>query len=133
MRGVVLTLWILFFVWMGTEALLSSIPAKAMPPLGWFPQMDKVLHVGMFGLGGCLFCMALRGSVSWAWPGVMLLTIVVISAYGWIDELHQLSTPGRSGADVFDWLADTTGGILAAFFIWIVYGFYQSRRSREAR
>jgi VanZ family protein len=34
---------------------------------------------------------------------------------GGLDEWHQTFTPGRSGGDVWDWLADMTGGFIGAF------------------
>jgi len=33
---------------------------------------------------------------------------------GALDEFHQTFTPGRSGNDFFDWLADLSGGLLGA-------------------
>lgn len=37
-------------------------------------------------------------------------------SYGASDEIHQMFVPGRS-PEIFDFLADTTGGILAALFV----------------
>ena len=51
-----------------------------------------------------------------ALPNAVLLPLVVvlISFFGMTDELHQLSTPGRRGADVYDWLADSLGAMIGA-------------------
>jgi len=46
----------------------------------------------------------------------------VIALYGAIDETHQLFTPNRSGADVYDWTADALGGFVGALLTtWILY------------
>jgi VanZ family protein len=42
-----------------------------------------------------------------------LLAAVVASVYGAADEIHQSFVPGRN-ADVWDWAADTLGGLLGA-------------------
>lgn len=41
--------------------------------------------------------------------------VVVIALIGALDEYHQSFTPGRSGNDPFDWLADLLGAIAGAF------------------
>jgi hypothetical protein len=49
----------------------------------------------------------------------LLLTALIGSAYGAIDEFHQYFVPGRS-CDVWDWLADTLGALLGALAIMIL-------------
>jgi VanZ family protein len=44
----------------------------------------------------------------------IVLTVLFCSFVGVLDEWHQLHVPGRSGGDVWDWLADTLGGFLGA-------------------
>src|SRR5204862_2943433 len=44
---------------------------------------------------------------------VALLTVLLTSAYGASDEMHQGFVPERE-ADVNDWLADTTGAVCGA-------------------
>lgn len=83
------------------------------------PHMDKVLHFGYF-MGGAFIlatwillrkdraaCLCLR----------ILLPLILFAVIGALDEWHQTFTPGRSGNDPFDWLADLLGaltGILIA-------------------
>lgn len=47
----------------------------------------------------------------------IVLPIILFSLLGAIDEYHQTLTPGRTGNDFYDWLADflgaTTGVLLA--------------------
>jgi VanZ family protein len=46
-----------------------------------------------------------------------LLAMLITAGYGASDELHQWFVPGRT-ADVFDWLADATGGTIAVVGCW---------------
>jgi VanZ family protein len=56
----------------------------------------------------------------------VLVAILITSAYGASDEFHQWFVPNRS-CDVWDWTADTIGGILGI----VVYIAYESRRSQK--
>jgi VanZ family protein len=49
---------------------------------------------------------------------------------GAVDEFHQLQTPGRSGGDGLDWLADSAGGFLGAVVVGWLYGRGKDRRTR---
>jgi VanZ family protein len=44
----------------------------------------------------------------------LLLAIVVIAAFGAFDETWQTFTPGRTGGDLYDWIADFLGAIAGA-------------------
>jgi VanZ family protein len=75
--------------------------------------IDKVEHALMFCVGGTLLGLglALAGWRSWGKIGAVI--IVVGTLVGWGDEWHQQFTPGRVGLDVYDWLADIFGSIVA--------------------
>jgi len=45
------------------------------------------------------------------------MVALVCSVIGRLDEYHQTFTPGRSGNDTGDWLADTLGGAAGAVFV----------------
>jgi VanZ family protein len=45
---------------------------------------------------------------------VILTAIVLVAAFGVIDETWQTSTPGRMGGDLYDWIADFLGAIAGA-------------------
>lgn len=45
------------------------------------------------------------------------LSIVMTLSYAIFDELHQLSTPGRS-CSVFDLGVDTLGAVISGIFLW---------------
>ena len=100
-------------VWGGVLYALSAQPGTALP--GGFPGIDKVEHATYFTLGGMCFLLGLRlagmlrGKVA-----AIVVTVLFCSFVGVLDEWHQLHVPGRSGGDVWDWLADTLGGFLGA-------------------
>ena len=75
---------------------------------------DKVLHIGGYAVLGALVVRALtdgfRRLVTWR-SG--LLSIVLTTAYGLSDEVHQAFVPPRE-MDPWDLLADATGATLAA-------------------
>lgn len=100
-------------IWGGVLYWLSSQPSIALS--GRFPGIDKVEHVTYFTLGGMGFLMAFRlaGRMQGKTAAIML-TVLFCSFVGILDEWHQLHVPGRTGGDVWDWLADTLGGFLGA-------------------
>lgn len=107
--------------WAGVLYLLSAQPSTALP--GGFPGLDKIEHTGYFAGGGMCFLLGLR--LAGFARGKMLaitLTVLFCSVVGILDEWHQLHVPGRSGGDVWDWLADTLGGFLGAHAAFWVEG-----------
>jgi VanZ family protein len=92
--------------------ILSSI--SALPVTKVFFGLDKVLHFGAYAAiaaaGGLRF-----SAESWAKHPLrnFLLCVAVASAYGVVDEYHQSFVPGRD-SDIWDWVADTLGGMAGA-------------------
>ena len=108
------------------KSLLVKIPAIIIMAISWHLSSgiitnetitaisDKIIHIIAFtGL-----------SVAWTWwfsykqwirkPFLYgIIVILIVSAYGAIDEIHQSFVPGRD-ASISDWLVDTIGGILGA-------------------
>ena len=107
------TFWaVLVVVWAAVLYYLSSQSNLHVGPD--IPQMDKVKHAVYFMGGATMLFLALRLRSSPHGLGTCLVAIVVFAAViGALDEFHQSFTPGRSGNDVWDWLADVTGGLLA--------------------
>ncbi len=100
-------------LWAGVIFALSSIPGTRFPAID-LPQSDKLVHALLYGVLGALLRRALdrtRGREAAA--GNVLLAILLATAYGISDEIHQLWTPHRS-ADWRDVAADTLGGTLGA-------------------
>jgi VanZ family protein len=106
----------LFLLWWACSLLLSSLsgPQLADIPFAW---NDKVMHLVYFSLGGFFLAQAwikfslkngaqkrILSTHLWAVPLVIMLLSM-------IDETYQLFTPGRSGADIGDFIADTIGGV----------------------
>jgi VanZ family protein len=92
--------------------IASSIPGHRLPPLGEW-NADKILHGIEYAVIGALL---VRPLVRTSWGAgraavVLLVAICLASAWGALDELHQLFTPNRS-CDWRDWLADTVGAFV---------------------
>lgn len=110
-------LWtFLFLLWFAVLWILSSRSGD-MKDLPEIPYFDKAAHFGYFFGGGGLLSTALftfrRGNIRW--PVLFAIVFVVMAGVGILDEYHQTFTPGRSGNDPSDWLADVTGGLCGAF------------------
>ena len=87
----------------------SGQSTLATPNTGF--SYDKLVHFLIFGL---LATSIVRISyfLSKGWKGA-LLTILIVSLYGAMDEFRQTFTIGRF-VDFKDWVADTSGAALAS-------------------
>ena len=113
--------WVAAVLWFLVLWKLSSTPGSSFPVLR-FPNADKVVHFTYFFIGGTIMANALRLSTRlpmWAIFGIVLL---IVAAIGLQDEWHQTTTPGRSGNDRGDLLADCMGGGMAALLVACWYG-----------
>jgi VanZ family protein len=79
---------------------------------------DKSAHMSGYLLMGVLAVRAVHGGLPArvTLRGAIIAMLVTIG-YGAFDELHQYFVPGRS-ADVFDLLADTSGGLIGLIGCW---------------
>ena len=111
--------WLPALAWAATIVWVSASPDAR--GVGWmtdlFFQADKVIHAGVFGILAVFVLLA---------TGRPALSVVLVSLFGAADELHQATVPGRD-ADVFDWVADTMGALIAVALV--VY--LTRRRSRS--
>jgi VanZ family protein len=89
---------------------LTSLPGVDVPNIH---LNDKIEHLLAYGGLGFLLNLSLRIQNKFtivkkypAW-----FSVLIVSAYGALDELHQLFIPGRS-CDILDWTADTVGVII---------------------
>ena len=106
--------WLPVIVALTGTFISSSIPGYRLPPLGEW-SADKILHGIGYAVIGALFLRPL-GRTSWGTRRPMLAVLVataLASAWGVLDELHQLFTPNRS-CDWRDWIADTVGAFVGA-------------------
>ncbi len=100
----------LFVIWMGALWFLSA-GNNAPKETFTIPHIDKLYHFLYFFAGGTTLSLF----VGLKWPTIdtkrlFIICLVIGSIIGRLDEYHQSFTPGRSGNDTGDWLADTLGG-----------------------
>jgi VanZ family protein len=107
--------------------ILIKLPAVLVALGIWFLSSQSVLPqpkgiLGFDKLQHLLAYLTLGGTIGlWAsrkrWktkPFLTALAVAVIaSAYGAADEVHQSFVPGRD-CNVWDWVADTLGGVLGS-------------------
>ncbi len=107
-------LWSAWFVWAGSILFLSSLTPKELPEVA-FVLSDKVLHFVAFATGGWLASNAWRatGRPRGAFA-IFLASVVLVAGFGAFDEASQMLTPGRTGGDLYDWIADFLGAIAGA-------------------
>ncbi len=114
------------FCWFALLWFFSSIEGSPeIPPP--FPHFDKLAHFGYFLAGGFLLTGGNfnRNPVVTSWKPMIVTAIVVMAVVGAIDEWHQCFTPGRSGADPWDWLADLLGGASGALLFKAIHRWFQ--------
>lgn len=109
------TWWAAYGVWVATLWWLSST-STTVPGAVEIPFADKVCHFGYFFGGGGLLAAAwyCRRPATPDWRLILMLAVGLSAAIGALDEWHQTHTPGRSGNDPWDWLADVLGGTTGA-------------------
>jgi hypothetical protein len=132
-----LAAWLPVVLWAGVLFALSSIPGTRLPAID-LPQSDKIVHALLYGVLGGLLCRALdRSRASGKARSRLLLAILIATAYGITDELHQLWTPQRS-ADWRDVVADAGGAALGAMTLvamrWMKFrGCFMMVRSKNRK
>lgn len=98
----------------------SSQSSLAIPRTGF--SYDKLTHFLIFGL---LATSILRIPYFYKkrWKGV-LLTVLIASSYGVLDEFQQTFTENRY-VEFEDWVADTSGAIIASI-VYLKWAWYRS-------
>lgn len=110
-------LWLAgFLIWFVVLWVMSASSGRDTfaPPSD---QNDKLAHFGYFFGGSGLLCgylYRLRPDRP-RWPTLLAFAIVFLSVIGALDEWHQSFTPGRSGNDPYDFMADVFGTVVGAF------------------
>jgi VanZ family protein len=97
-----------------TLCVLSSFSKVLPTEAPQIPHFDKIAHFGYFFIGGFILVtwILLKHGTQSSLLARFLFPIIFFSIFGAIDEYHQTFTPGRSGNDPYDWLADFLGGSL---------------------
>jgi VanZ family protein len=115
-------LWVALACWAGAIFWLSSMTPKELPGAA-FIFSDKFNHFAAFAVGGWLAASALRVSYPRsAVARLILLALVLLAAFGALDEALQKFTPGRSGGDLYDWIADFLGAATGALSTIVTHG-----------
>ena len=114
--------WLLVIAWIGTIWFLSSRSGEELS--GYMiaiPNWDKICHFIAFSAGGAAFAFAIRLTWKLSFGRAIVISILAVALYGAIDEWHQTYTPGRSGADLYDWIFDLLGAVVGSFFMLTLY------------
>lgn len=120
-RALAVVLWVALLGWACAILWLSSLSPREMPDAA-FLLMDKINHVLAYALGGWLAAGALRLSLSQRPAIPIVLAVVIVGAFGALDEAVQTFTPGRMGGDVGDWIADLIGAGVGALISLLTQG-----------
>ncbi len=120
-RFLTLGLWGAVVFWAGSVLWLSSLSPRDLPEAA-FLFSDKFNHFVAFALGGWLTASALRlPRTSAPVAGLLLLAVALVAAFGGHDEAMQTFTPGRTGGDLHDWIADSLGAVAGALLTLITH------------
>lgn len=107
-------LWAALLCWACVILWLSSLSPQELPE-GAFVFWDKINHFVAYAVGGWLAASALRTSRPRTdGTTVLIVAVLLIAAFGVLDEALQTLTPGRTGGDVDDWIADVLGASAGA-------------------
>jgi VanZ family protein len=104
-------------------AVATSLPSKSIPDI--FNVGDKSIHlVAYFILSSLVaFSFHFQRKYRHISANYVLVSILTVSLYGLIDELHQLFIPGRY-FDMLDWVFNVIGTLLG-----VTFSYYIIRRS----
>jgi VanZ family protein len=114
-RALEVWLWGPVVLYMGIIFYMSSQPEVTIPAA----LTDKSSHSLAYTFLGVLIVRARAGGL----PARItardaFVAVLLTTAYGVSDEIHQMYVPGRS-ADVYDLYADAIGGGIGAFCCWL--------------
>ncbi len=101
----------------------TSLPGKDLPDIH---VSDKIEHFSAYAILTILltFTSLLQTKYKFLKEKAFLSTLIFVSIYAALDELHQLFIPGRD-CDINDWMADF---LAACFGILIVYSLVKLLR-----
>lgn len=105
-----------------TIFILTSLPSESLPSV---EISDKLNHFLAFFVLGFFLNLTLKYQSKFPTlkKNILLITVIIASGYGLLDELHQLFVPGRS-AEVLDWVADFIGAISGSLLAEVIYRKY---------
>ena len=104
-----LLLWLLPLAWCALIFWVSGRPIPEVPDPK-IPHLDKILHMGVYGILALLWLTALQANLpSLTRRRAALIAFSLTLLYGVSDEYHQSHVPART-ADPIDLAADAAGG-----------------------
>lgn len=110
---------------------VSSIP-QLRPVIGEFKLSDKVSHFAEYsGLGALVLWAFMKTLPDRRRRWAILYTVGLGALIGILDELYQVTVPGRL-FEGLDWVADVTGALFGALVAALVYHGMMKRREGKA-
>ena len=103
----------------------SSIPSEQIPKAFQLTP-DKLIHCVEYFILGVFLYRWLLLEFSLNSYSIFLLTLLAGSGFGVLDENYQRLTPGRT-PDIWDWVLDTIGVLLAAIICHVVFSQKQKK------
>ena len=106
--------------WFFIVLYIMCLPNEEIPKISWLMNInfDKVVHVGVFALLATLFCWPFyrSGIAADNRKNYFIKIAIATSVWGMATEfIQKFWIPGRS-FDMFDWVSDTLGALLAYWF-----------------
>jgi len=122
--------WLPVLVYVTAIFVVSSMSSPPNPI--HVPNSDKIYHMCEYGLLGVLVGRALRQSVApYSRLAASIMTVSLVMMIGASDEYYQSFVPGRE-CDVFDWLTDSTAGVLSQVLLWQLWSRFGRDRKKRA-
>jgi len=116
-----------FVVWALLVFALSSLPGPALPEIETGLPLDKIAHFGLYALGGALLSGLLLRHRRLRGIPAAAAAVLFLALFALLDEWYQSFTPGRTGTDPFDWLADLLGAAVGVTLTYTTHGIAKGR------
>ena len=106
--------------WFFVVLILICLPGKDIPKIGWLTgiDIDKVIHVAIFGLLTILFCRPFNKSPVNKKERLQYFIKIAIATSIWgltTEFIQKYFVPGRF-FDMMDWASDSLGALIAFWF-----------------
>ena len=100
-------------IWAIVIFIESSIPSLRLPEIKSPIGPDKIAHFCIFLIFAVLSYRAFyyQSKFPKLKKYAIVISLILSSLYGYLDELHQFFVVGRS-YDMYDWTADTLGALV---------------------
>ena len=106
--SIILKFWVPVIAWGALISASSSIPGKYLEPLH-ASAIAPIAHFSEYFILGILLIRAFMAMpLNFSLTKLVILSIIITSLYGGIDEWHQHFVPQRC-PDVLDFLVDSIG------------------------